>query len=75
MSSGLAPGTRLRVLRGSPTPAEALAILLALDQAAPEPPAGPAAPNWRWAARLEGLNITRVVAAADLESARRRPMG
>jgi hypothetical protein len=73
--NGLTSGARVRVPRGAPTPEEALALLLAIDQATTERPAARRPASWRWAARLEGVSITRVAAAADLEAARRRPLG
>jgi hypothetical protein len=73
------PGARLRVVRGSPSSQEALAVLLAIDlvrsaDAADAADALRPMPAWRAAARLEATGATRVVAAADLEAARQRPL-
>jgi hypothetical protein len=70
-------GGRLRVLRGNPTAQEVVAAVVALDLAAAERAASSPAvlPRWRQAARLEALGASQVVAAADLEAARRRPLG
>jgi hypothetical protein len=68
---GLADGTRVRIVRGSPSDQEAVAVLLALDAArrAGDGAAArrPARPGWRRAARLEGVGGPRVLAARDLD--------
>ncbi len=70
------PGTRLRVLRGNPTLQEMVAVVLAVDVADAEDAEAPRpTPAWRIAARLESVGHGSVVAASDLEAARRRPWG
>jgi hypothetical protein len=70
----LASGTRLRVLRGDPTPEQIAALVLALDQAEPEAPTVPRRGGWQLAARLEGLGGLRIGSASDARLYRgRRP--
>jgi hypothetical protein len=72
VTAALPDGTRV-VIRGPATPAQAVAVLLALDLALAAEAGRPPPPAWRWAARLEGMSPTQVRAPADLEAARRRP--
>lgn len=70
---GLGSGARLR-LTGAATPAESLAVLLALDQAAQADRAATLAParrpGWREAARREQARNVVYAAAPDLSRAR-----
>lgn len=67
--SGLAEGTRVRVMAGRPTPAEVAALVAALHHDGARPrPAPAAAPPSRWAqaGRLEHVTGTRIVTAAHV---------
>ncbi len=74
-ADGLVAGARLEVTRGRATPEEALAVLLALDQAtaadrASDSTAAAARPGWREAARREQARGVVYAAAPDLTRAR-----
>jgi len=72
MNSALPDGTRVRVT-GAATAEEAVAVLLALDQAG-RPDAGaarPTEPGWRRAARLEAISRIRFSALHELRAASR----
>jgi hypothetical protein len=71
----LADGAELRVVDGAATTEEAVAVLLAVDQArrADAAPAGPPEPGWRRAARLEAIARIRFGALHELRAASRRP--
>ncbi len=66
----LAPGTRVRIT-GTATPAQAVAVVLALDRAAAADDAArrpPQPPVWAMAARLEAIGGLRAASPAELRA-------
>jgi hypothetical protein len=68
----LRPGTRLRILGGSPTPEQIAALVLAVDQLLAEKAPGPPQPGWQRAARVEGLGGAPLESSRDARLARAR---
>jgi len=70
--AALAPGTRLRVDTGRPSPEELAAVVIAVDAAEACPPArrvgagGDDRPAWQRAARLEAAGVGRLATPSDL---------
>jgi hypothetical protein len=70
--AALAPGTRLRVDTGQPSPEELAAVVIAVDAAEARPPArrvgagGDDRPAWQRAARLEAAGVGRLATPSDL---------